>query len=70
MNVFENHQKKIALATLKMHKAGASVMGGMTHQEAVQFLKKIGMSEQSIVNDLLKYGHNKEDITEFMKEPT
>jgi hypothetical protein len=70
MNVFESHQKKIALATLKMHTVGATVMGGMTHQEAVQYLKRIGMSESSITVQLQVAGHSPEDIAEFMKEPT
>jgi SOS response regulatory protein OraA/RecX len=70
MNVFETHQKKIALATLKLHKVGASVMGGMTHQEAVQYLKKMGMSESSLRAQLKGYGHSDEDITEFMKDPS
>ena len=69
MNVFENEQKKIALATLKMHKVGAAVMGGMSHQEAVQYLKKLGMSEARIVVQLQVAGHSDEEITEFMKEP-
>jgi ABC-type nitrate/sulfonate/bicarbonate transport system substrate-binding protein len=69
MNVFESHQKRIALATLKLHKVGASVLGGMTHQQAVQYLKKMGMSESSIKSDLEKYGHSPEDVAEFMKEP-
>jgi hypothetical protein len=70
MNVFESHQKKIALATLKMHKAGAAVMGGMDHPEAVQCLKKMGMSKASLVKMLQEYGHHPEDIAHMMKEPS
>lgn len=38
LTVFEKHQKKIALATLKMSDVGASIMGGMTKEEARSFL--------------------------------
>jgi hypothetical protein len=69
MNVFENEQKKIALATLKMHKVGAAVMGGMSHQEAVQYLIKIGMSKVSVTKKLREHGHSWEDVAEFLKEP-
>jgi hypothetical protein len=69
MNVFENEQKKIALATLRLSKVGADVVGGMTHQQAVQYLKKLGISEDWIRAQLKDYGHYDEDIAEFMKEP-
>jgi len=48
MNVFDYHQKKIAISTLKMSDAGANIMGGMTKDEARNFLRKIGYSEQQI----------------------
>lgn len=47
-NVFDKNQLKIAKATLKMTDAGANVMGGMTKDEAREFLKKIGWSEKKI----------------------
>jgi hypothetical protein len=58
VNVFETHQKRIALATLRLSKAGAVVMGGMTHKEAVQYLKKLGISEDWIRAQLKVYGHS------------
>lgn len=42
LNTFEKHQRKIAEATLKMHDAGALIMGGMTKEEARSFLRRIG----------------------------
>ncbi len=42
---FFKNQLKIARSTLKMSKAGAQVMGGMTHDEARAFLKKHGLKE-------------------------
>ncbi len=48
LDVFEKHQKAIAIKTLKMPNAIANVMGGMTKKEAVNFLKKIGWSDQRI----------------------
>jgi hypothetical protein len=48
-DVFNKHQKAIALKTLKMNDAGASVMGGMTKAEARVFLKdKCGYSDEQI----------------------
>lgn len=37
-DVFKNHQRKIAVDTMNMTDAGASIMGGMTKQEACEFL--------------------------------
>ena len=39
---FIHHQLKIAHATLKMSDAGASIMGGMTKEEAKALIKKQG----------------------------
>jgi hypothetical protein len=44
----ERHQKQIAIKTLKMSDAGAKIMGGMTKQEAREFLKKIGYTDTQI----------------------
>ena len=48
MYIFDYHQKKIAISTLKMSDAFANIMGGMTKDEARNFLRKIGYSEQQI----------------------
>ena len=45
---FEKHQKQIAISTLKMSDAGASVMGGMSKKEARDFLRLIGYSDERI----------------------
>lgn len=47
-DVFEQHQFKIAKATLKMTDAGAAIMGGMTKDEARNFLRKQGWPEWKI----------------------
>ena len=44
MTIFEKHQKKIAIATLKMTDAGARIMGGMTKEEAREVLRKMGIN--------------------------
>ena len=44
LSVPDAHQKRIALATLKMSDAGARIMGGMTKDEARAFLRKIGIN--------------------------
>ena len=44
----ERHQKQVAIKTLKMSDAGAKIMGGMTKQEARDFLKKIGYTDTQI----------------------
>lgn len=64
-SVFDQHQVKIALKTLKMHKVGASIMGGMNHKEAVKVLRKNGYSNEKIEGLLSKAGHDKEDIKKF-----
>lgn len=48
LSVPEQHQKKIAIATLKMHDIGAEIMGGMSKDEARAFLKRIGYSDDRI----------------------
>jgi len=42
------HQKKIALQTLKLSDIGADVLGGMTKAQAREFLLKIGYSQGQI----------------------
>lgn len=44
LSIPEQHQKRIAIATLKMSDMGASIMGGMTKAEARQFLSGIGIN--------------------------
>ena len=41
LTVSEKHQLKIARATIKMSKIGAQIMGGMTHKEAKEVIKKL-----------------------------
>lgn len=48
IGVPEKHQKRIAIDTLKMSDAGANIMGGMTKEEAREFLKGIGYSDDRI----------------------
>jgi len=48
LTVPEQHQKKIAISTLKMSDAGAAVMGGMNKDEARKFLKEVGYSDAAI----------------------
>lgn len=49
LSVPEKHAFKIAKDTLKMSDAGAKVMGGMTKDEARDFLKnKVGWSDSKI----------------------
>jgi len=48
LDTFQKHQKNIAIKTLKMSDAGARVMGGMTKEEARDFLKSIGYSDRKI----------------------
>lgn len=48
LSVPEQHQKKIALATLRMSDVGASIMGGMSKAEARAFLERIGYSAAKI----------------------
>ena len=48
LDVFQQHQKKIAISTLKMSDMGANIMGGMSKDEARAFLKSIGYSDSQI----------------------
>jgi len=48
LSVPEQHQKKIAISTLKLSDFGARIMGGMTKEEAREFLKSIGYTDQQI----------------------
>lgn len=48
LGVPEQHQKRIAIQTLKMHDAAVGVMGGMDKDEAREFLKSIGWSDAKI----------------------
>ena len=41
LSVPEKHQLKIAYATLKMSDIGASIMGGITKQEARDIIHKL-----------------------------
>jgi hypothetical protein len=48
LSVPEQHQKRIAYATLKMSDVGARIMGGMTKDEARTFLRKHGLYKGAI----------------------
>ena len=48
LNLFDCHQKKIAIQTLKMSDVGAMIMGGMSKEEARNVLKRIGYSDSQI----------------------
>ena len=48
LSVPQKHQLKIAKDTLKMSDVGASVMGGMSKDEARKFLKSIGYNDKEI----------------------
>jgi hypothetical protein len=48
LSVPQQHQKKIALDTLRMSDEGAMIMGGMSKEEARTFLKSIGYSDERI----------------------
>jgi len=63
LTVPEQHQRKIALDTLRMSEVGARVMGGMDHREAVRLLKYFGYSDTDIRIRLKAAGH---DHTKFM----
>lgn len=42
LSIPEQHQKRIAIQTLKLHDEAVAVMGGMTKEEARSFLRRIG----------------------------
>ena len=48
LTIPQQHQKKIALKTLKMSDAIAKIMGGMTKDQAREFLKSIGYTDKQI----------------------
>jgi len=50
MDVFNKHQKAIAIKTLRMSDEMADVMGGTTKKEAIEFLKSQGYSDKQITN--------------------
>jgi hypothetical protein len=66
LSVPEQHQRKIALSTLKMSGVGASIMGGMDHRQAVQFLRSIGYRDDDLASRLRIYGHDTETIIKYM----
>lgn len=47
-DVFEKHQEKIAISTLKMNDVMANIMGGMTKPDARRFLTRIGYTQREI----------------------
>jgi hypothetical protein len=65
MEVSTTHKRNIAIATLKMSKEGASIMGGMNHKEAVKCLRDINISDDRIIKLLENVGYNQDDIAEF-----
>ena len=48
LSIPEQHQKRIAIHTLKMSDAGALIMGGMSKDEARAFLARIGYTKEQI----------------------
>lgn len=44
LTIPQQHQKRVAIATLKMSDVGAMIMGGMTKAEARAFLASIGIN--------------------------
>jgi len=64
----ETHQRKIAVATLKMSAMGAKIAGGMDHAGAVAVLKDAGWSPAKIAAQLKKAGHDAADIKKWMHE--
>jgi hypothetical protein len=48
LSVPEKHQLKIAKCTLRLSDVGARIMGGMSKQEARDFLKSVGLSHAQI----------------------
>lgn len=54
LTVPEKHQLRIAKQTLRMTDAGANIMGGMTKDEARQFLSRIGWTGAKILEYEIK----------------
>lgn len=48
LSIPEQHQKRIALSTLRMSDSGANIMGGMNKTEARAFLLRIGYTRDQI----------------------
>ena len=48
LDVFQRHQKRIALDTLRMSDIGARIMGGMDKPAAREFLRSIGYTAAQI----------------------
>lgn len=66
LSVPDRHRHRIALDTLRLHKAGASIMGGLNHRQAVEALREYGHSDADIRTRLETAGHSAQDIAEFM----
>ena len=47
-SLFDYHKEKIAKNTLKLSDAGVLILGGMSKEEARNFLKSLGYSTQQI----------------------
>jgi hypothetical protein len=60
LTVPEQHQRKIALDTLRMSEVGARIMGGMDHCKAVRLLRDFGYSDTDIRTRLKAAGHDPE----------
>jgi N-acetylneuraminic acid mutarotase len=67
LSVFDKHRKNIALKTLKMNDVGVSVMGGMNKEEAREFLKKIGYSDERIKKLEESLSEEKKELSVFDK---
>ena len=48
LNVYKKHKKAIALQTLRYSDIGAMIMGGMTKDNARDFLLSIGYTQKAI----------------------
>ena len=48
MSIFDKHQLRIAVQTLKLSDAGAAILGGQTKDEARAVLKKHGWADSKI----------------------
>ena len=70
LTVPESHQKKIAIATLKMSVTGAKISGGMDHITAIKFLKSIGYTDSWIKLFLMKAGHTSTEIQQLLQSKT
>ena len=67
MDIFDRHQMKIARDTLKMSPAGASIMGGMNHSEAVAVLLRGNWSRARIEKALTLAGFSQTEIGEMFR---